>query len=1320
MHDCASINCTPYIVDFMMRGSLLCAPTSVFITVFSLIAFNQVQSALSDIKINSSHELMDILCGRDGSGSTNLTNNTNIQLSAQTYTIEPGRSCLIDNIHDLTIQGNSSKLPAVIQCLSASEGNCSSGFVFTNAHRLTLANVVIKNCGAIMDTGVLDLGNSSLFHFNPGEAAALVYRNCYNISLVDVKIVNYSGRALIAIDVYDYSLLHTVVISDDSVAAHNVCHVDGKSKNTCKGSGMVWMYTNTGKASINTTVDIVNSIFANNTGYLEISYNRSFVCGDLLANSLYSTDVDFLNLRPINIPSAGAMTFLFQQHSFVQANIINSNFLNNRGMCYGAILAIYLSEAEYNALSFSGCIFSNNTQFLSNFSYQSGRYFASTITLLVKYLGNHTIGSNCFSVVDSNFITGHEVFATAQLSLTQFPASHGLCQAIFRNLTGGSSRLINAVAIDLSDSFHINLSDIYLHGDEIHDQPILGIGDGLLAFSYITEVVIHGSKDVGSIFSRLSGSVIYAEVSNIIFMGKIDFSSNIASTWTNGAAIFLRGESKIWFQEPLNLTFCNNSALEGGAIYSISRFAEYCTFQFISENSKVYNESNIGDIAINVTFIHNKARSAGNSIYVSPLYHCSTRLSPIIQVNPHVVYDTIFHFVDNYTNGLLEISSRPLRVCMCGGDPTNTSREALYCDEAPNEISTYPGKTFNLSVVPVDESYKRVYSLVYNNLHVQEPDFSDLDESDFDWHLGYSEDIVQLQGYNCTTMTYTVFSSSPARKGVLSIYPSGSTTGLFVNISLNNCPPGFENVKESGFCDCVELLQKKSIRCSISTGTITRPGTSWIGIMEYDLNITITDNNLTNSSMPDVIIGYSEHCPTRYCNQTAPTVNVSDTSSLCIYNRTGVLCGRCKPGLSITVGGPECLHCNNWWLLTIPLYALLGVAIVILLLILQLTVTQGTINGLIFYATLLNVDTYTLLTGYKRAEWSVIVLSFLNFELGFPVCLYDGLNEIDKALLSIVFPIYILLLAVAFVYVSRYSYRFASWTSRSAIPVLATLIYITYYKLLRFSVNGLTYGIVQLHYPLGQSQKVWYYDGTILYLHHWKHRLLFFMVLVVICVFILPYGILLTGIRFFNRFRIINKFKPLIDAYCAPYKDRYRFWFGARLWVLVVTYVLFAILRDFPLIFVLCQCILLLLFTLAQVTIMPFRSKIINWLDLFFMVNALLLMIVVLYSYSRNSNAASAASVALTVAVFCCIVGYHAWKRLQVMYIYCKSLRRYAILDDDGPRENTITRSSFVITSANEDNDQNQHDKHPPNIHPSEFRDSILNDSVADNESDND
>ena len=1233
---------------------------------------------LTGMTVDTNNKLMDILCGDGRSDPTS----TVVLLSAQLFTIPPGNFCVIENVSDLTIQGNDTNSPAVIRCLPSEDNVVSRGFAFINAHRLTLANVVIENCGDMLTEEVLGQGNSSLLYFGSGEAAALICTNCSNLTLTNIKIVNYTGRALIGLDVFGHSILDTLVISD-SVATHPVCH--GHGFNACKGSGLVWMYTATA-GNVSTTVDVVNSVFVNNSGFLErVSRdNNSFACGDLLAYSLYSR-----SFEPITIPSVGALSLIFQQHSPVQANIINSNFTNNRGLCYGAILAIYLSEAVYNSLSFSGCTFSNNTQTLSNSSrHQSGKYFGSTITLFMKYLANHTEGNDCFSIVDSKFIGGDKIFSTSHIALSQFPTSSGFCMAVLRNVTGGNIRLLYAVSLDASDSLLVNLSDIHLLGSEIYDRPTLGSGDGLLTFSYVYRVLIHGSDAVGSLFSRLTGPIIYAEAADIVLTGKVEFSNAIGSTWTSGAAMYLRGESIIWLKEPLDLTFCNNTAFEGGAIYSNNRFEEYCAFQYITE--KPYDASNIDDIAINVTFISNRAHTAGNSMYVSPLYSCSTRFSPniSIEVDPLTVYSAIFNFEDEVDNGLLEISSRPLQVCLCGDDPTNTSESAIVC--AQNDIqviNTYPGKTFHLSVIPVDEFFRRVYSIIYNNL--QPLDLS-LSVPGFDWHLGYGEDIVQLNGFNCTTVKYTVFSNRTVSNGQLTIYPSESITGLLIPIALDECPPGFE-LEGSDYCDCVKFLLDKGIQCNISDGTVTRPGTSWIGIV----NDNVSGSNHTASL--DVNVGYSNHCPTRYCTKTSSVVNVSNRSSLCLYGRTGVLCGQCKPGLSVTVGSPECRKCSNWWLFTIPLYALLGIAIFALLFTLQITVTQGTINGLIFYANLLNINTYTLL-GYKGMEWSLILVTFLNLELGFPVCLYYGLDEINKSLLSIVFPAYMWLLAIAFVYASRWSHKFSQLTSQSAVPVLVTLVYITYYQLLRFSVNGFAYGTIELHFPDNYSQTVWYYDGSIHYLSDSRHLVLFFMVLIVICVFVIPYGVILTGIRFFSRIRIVNKFRPLIDAYCAPYKDRYRFWFGARLWVLFVIYILFAILRNSPVTLFLCQSIILTFFTLAQAAIMPFRSKVINWLDLFFMVNALLITIFALYSYSHyRIYIASSVLVALALVAFCCIVGYHGWKLWKRVYKHWES-SKYVALEETKPNENIVTSNSLVITTSVEHH----------NIHPSRFRDSIL------------
>ena len=1242
------------------------------------------------ITTNSSLDLLDLLCGSGPS------NNTTYELtSSQPYLIPQGNFCVIKNISNVMILGfseNVTKSLAVIKCLSDIR-NLSRGFAFINTHNLTLANIVFEGCGVILTEEVLGEGNSSLLYFDQGEAAVLVCNSCCDFTLSRVHITSYIGRAIVGIDVFGDPHLDSIVISNNTAIHHN-CQV---GFNTCKGSGIVWLYTNTTDNTCHSTAGteftIMDSEFSYNTGFA-VNFQDTVNCVDNLADSFFATNSSF---NPTSIPSVGAMTLLHQQHSPVKVNIINSNFTSNRGQCFGAILDIYLSEAAYSSLHFSGCIFSNNSQVLRPFR---GRYFGSTATLYMKYLGNFSQNYDCIVVTNSHFVTNSneiESVTTSQMSLVQFPDSTGSCRATMYNISGGNTRLLYGLSLSAGDSLDIILSNINLTGSNINDSPTLGVGDGLFTFSFVNRIVI-----ADSVFFRLTGPIVFAEASYVMFTGKVTFGSAIGSSWTSGAAMFLRGDSIIWLMEPLNLTFYNNTAFQGGAIYSVSRFAEYCAIQFITDRE--YNEDTIGGIDINVTFISNSARIAGNSMYIRPLNMCSIQLSSGIRsVRPSTVYDTVFKFKNTVENGLLEISSTPIQVCVCGDDLNNTSQSALKCDrDSISPIDTFPGKEFSISIVPIDESFNRVYSLVYSNPR-HEP--GTINTTALNWQLGYGEDIVQAYGFNCTTFTFMILSGNvgDSANGSIAMYPSESIEGLFIPVVVFNCPPGFELVEGANSCSCPEFLEDRGIRCNVSSGLITRPGTSWIGIAEYIENFTFL-------TAEDIDLGFSDHCPTRYCNQSESMVNVSG-NSLCLFGRTGVLCGQCKRGLSVTIGSPECHRCSNWWLFTLPLYALLGVAIVILLLILQLTVTQGTINGLIFYANILSVSTYYLF-GFKGAQWSLIFISFLNLELGFPVCLFDGLDDIIKAILSIIFPIYIWLIAIILVYASRFSYRLSQLTSQSAVPVLATLIYITYYELLRFSVNGLAFSTVHRH--IKSDDIVWYYDGNVGYLLDNKHRFLFCLVLIVVCVFILPYGIVLTGIRFFSRFRIINKFRPLIDAYCAPYKDKHRFWFGLRIWVLVVVYIFFAGLRNTPQILFLCQSIILILFIIAQVAVMPFKSIVLNWLDLFFMINALMLSVVALHGKPLGIRIASGLSVAAAFVVFCCILGYHAWnlwKRVRVSYEEWKE-RRYALKAEDvKPVNEPITQTSLIVSDQST---EGLHYQEFININPSRFRDSILEESVAD------
>ena len=102
------------------------------------------------------------------------------------------------------------------------------------------------------------------------------------------------------------------------------------------------------------------------------------------------------------------------------------------------------------------------------------------------------------------------------------------------------------------------------------------------------------------------------------------------------------------------------------------------------------------------------------------------------------------------------------------------------------------------------------------------------------------------------------------------------------------------------------------------------------------------------------------------------------------------MCGRCRDGLSLALGSNNCIPCSelSYLALIIP-FAAAGFGLVALLMVLNLTVSIGTINGLIFYASIVKM-------GEQREIFfpngSIPVLSqfiaWLNLDLGIETCFY--------------------------------------------------------------------------------------------------------------------------------------------------------------------------------------------------------------------------------------------------------------------------------------------------------------------------------------------
>ena len=137
---------------------------------------------------------------------------------------------------------------------------------------------------------------------------------------------------------------------------------------------------------------------------------------------------------------------------------------------------------------------------------------------------------------------------------------------------------------------------------------------------------------------------------------------------------------------------------------------------------------------------------------------------------------------------------------------------------------------------------------------------------------------------------------------------------------------------------------------------------------------------------------------------------------LCINDREGALCGKCKDGLSVVFGSQKCIRCSNKWIWTALVQVALGPIAVYLLFVLRLTLTTGTLNGIIFYAQAANGGLFDLLSLHsdvdiistaaeKLVQAVYVFLSILNLNLGLHVCFYDLMTELWKVGLSLVFPI---------------------------------------------------------------------------------------------------------------------------------------------------------------------------------------------------------------------------------------------------------------------------------------------------------------------------
>ena len=475
-----------------------------------------------------------------------------------------------------------------------------------------------------------------------------------------------------------------------------------------------------------------------------------------------------------------------------------------------------------------------------------------------------------------------------------------------------------------------------------------------------------------------------------------------------------------------------------------------------------------------------------------------------------------------------------------------------------------------------------------------------------------------------------------------------------INTHIKPCPLGFQQKEDR--CGCDNRLRKYSFisSCDIDRQLIITKRTGWLSYDQTHLRI-------------------HDYCPLNFCTQNK-SISIDQPDNQCADFHSGVLCGSCTENFSIALGSWRCIRCsrteryNFIWLLM--LMAIAGVMLFFFISLLKLTVSRGTLNGLILYANVISVSGLLNLPGCSIHTILSVFISWLNLDLGIEIYFFSGMDAYLKTWLQFVFPLYIWVLVGVIIILCHYSQTVMKWMGRGNIDVLATFFLLSYTKIFKTIITGLSVTEIKIARADNVSDKlvphkVWTYDGNVDYLTG-KHLFLFLASLFFLVAVFIPYTLLL--LLTFGQYLLSMRarkglswiiksvvFISIMDAYHAPYKKRYRFWTGLTLLILFTLLITNTsnILVTNMFVVVLITSLLLIARLLFRVSSIYHNSGI-DRLELFFLFNLEFLSLTILYLHGVGADIAISAtskfttvSIAVAFVTFFGILVYHTFLRLK-------------------------------------------------------------------------
>ena len=918
------------------------------------------------------------------------------------------------------------------------------------------------------------------------------------------------------------------------------------------------------------------------------------------------------------------------RNSFISINVTDAVFSTGVLMFAGLYLDIdntsqTVSEEIHNFLHISRCLFINNSALSGGLNVRASfsKFFLVDSLFMGNVLRDYSdmpisgsgLTSNFFnsnasiqnSTFKSNKGRGAYIKTSCERKAKCTPLAIGDC--IFERNNdkyGGGLMIVSQYAVT-----HLNNVSILSNN---HQKK--GIGESnnqysaLLLYCSSTGrqlVQISGLKVIGNYMTGLLSIKCV-----IIFTNETTLIANNSSP-NNGGGIWLDNKSVIKSKKGIRkglVKLINNTALKGGALYSDSSTLLQEAYPFKSASCKTGQ--------LKGYFNGNRALLAGDDIYGGEVFECND-YNTVDSFFDAIQCDSSLPLLSMFSKSLSStVSSDAVGVCLCTDTGSvNYTVRSIYREVYPGSILTIPLATVGMcgGISP-------------NTLILQSYGINAT--------LGDSK---QQTGKHCQNFSYNLRQygdeNGKFTVGTIGLSSYIHDSAVTVNIKFLECPHGFQ--LKSGECICDPVLKDAGhIKCNISwtKHPIFRSNNRWLN---YDQNGNCTVVH--------------ENCPVDYCKSSIVFLSLDDPDIQCTQNRSGTLCGGCKPGFSLMLGSNRCYKCDNRYSSLIIAFVVAGMVLVAFLFVTNLTVSVGTVNGLLFYANIVKVNGITFFPNGVGIPVLSQFIAWLNLDFGIETCFFNGMDGYWKAWLQFVFPIYIWLIVGIIIICSRYSGKISRLFGNNTVPVLATLILMSYSKILRSITRSLMFSTIKCNQ---EKIYVWSIDANINYFSI-KHGMLISISLLFLLV-----GLVYTGLIFSSQWLqrvncrtyvcckvdLVFKLKPIIDAYTGPFKDRFRFWTGLLLIVRAIISSIFSYttgsaigLNNF---IIVVSCIFLLWLSSGGI----YRQKLVGHIEFLYLTNILLLSLITMLCNRMGWDKVvyvTGASVSFSLMIFLLTVIAHVY-----------------------------------------------------------------------------